>query len=104
MMRVIITLLLTVGFVLSSCGEPKMDRVQRLVADKVKIERARLEAICRNELITKAIEQVDSIIIERALRDTSAIFIRPVRPDVPNLNIPDIDTLGIKPLFGNEEE
>jgi len=100
MMRGVITCLLTIGFLLSSCGEPKQERIERLVADKVKVERMRLEAICRKELITKAIEVVDSIIIERALRDTSSLFNRPIRPNVPNLDIPDIDTLGIKPLFG----
>ncbi len=99
MMKFLFTFLLVAGFMLISCGEPRMDRIQRLVDDKVRIERLRLESICRNGLIKNAIEQVDSIIIERALRDTSSIFIRPIRPNVPNLEIPDIDTLGIKPLF-----
>ena len=103
-MRATTTFLLTIGMLLTSCGEPKEDRVQRLVDEKLSLEKIRLEAICRKELIAKAITEVDSMIIERALRDTSTMFIRPTRPDVPNLEIPDIDTLGIKPLFGGKED
>lgn len=88
---------------ITACGEPKADRIKRLVDAKVEKERLRLEAQCRSELLAKANEQVDSVIIARALQDTSARLIRPVRPDVPNLEIPDIDTLGIKPLFEKKE-
>lgn len=91
--------LVGMALLMSACGEPEEDRIQRLVDAKVELERKRLEAGCRAELIAKANEKVDSVIIARALQDTSARLIRPIRPDVPNLEIPDIDTLGIKPLF-----
>ncbi len=95
--------LIVIGVVFTSCGEPKQDRIQRLVDDKLHTERLRLEAKCRKQLLSDAIAKVDSIIIEKALRDTSARIIRPIRPDVPSLQIPDIDTLGIKPLVGEGE-
>lgn len=82
-----------------SCGESKVDRIKRLVDVKVEKERLRLESDCRSELLAKALEQVDSVIIARALQDTSVRLVRPIRPDVPSLAIPDIDTLGVKPLF-----
>jgi len=104
-MRKAVVIAITAGvFVFSSCGEPKLDRVKRLVAVKVETERQKLENKCRLELIEKAIAEVDSIIIQKALQDTSAMMIRPVRPDVPSLEIPDIDTLGIKPLFSKDPE
>jgi len=79
-----------------------MDRIYRLLDVKLEAERARLEAICRQGLIEQAIEQVDSTIIQNALRDTSSMFKRPVQPDVPSLEIPELDSLGVKPLFGGE--
>lgn len=94
-----IIFLFTALVCLSACGEPKQERIQRLLDERLRIERLRLEKKCRIELITKASAAVDSFIIERALSDTTHNYIRPMKPDVPNLEIPDIDTLGIKPLF-----
>ena len=102
MIRSILAIMIIV-FGVAGCGEPRGERIQRLVDDKLRIEQLRLVAECRKGLLDQAIAEVDSIIIERALRDTTNRMVRPTRPDVPNLEIPDIDTLGIKPLFEKEE-
>ena len=98
-MRILIFISLIVFVLLQGCGEPAQERIQRLLDDRIRLEQLRLEAECRRRLITEASAAVDSLIIERALSDTTSNYIRPPRPDVPNLVIPDIDTLGIQPLF-----
>lgn len=98
-MRYILFILFATCIIISSCGEPRQERIQRLVDKRLHTERLRLEEICRNQIIDQASSDVDSVIIVKALSDTSNVIVRPVRPAVPNLTIPDIDTLGIKPLF-----
>jgi len=43
---------------ITACGEPKADRIKRLVDAKVEKERLRLEAQCRSELLAKANDQM----------------------------------------------
>lgn len=97
-MRVLLISILCLGF-WTSCGEPELDRIDRIVTAKLEESRAKYERLCIQELIKNASEAVDSFIIAKALSDTTNIIVKPSRPDVPSLEIPDLDTLGIQPLF-----
>lgn len=96
-MRVAFVVILSLVAV--SCGEPELDRIKRIISARLDIEQKKLERECLQDLLNKANEAVDSLIIARALSDTTDVIIKPTRPDVPSLEIPDIDTLGIQPLF-----
>ena len=74
--------------------------IEKTVKEKVANHQKRKTAVCNKEIMQKAIELADSLMIKLALSksDSSKNIVKPAKPVRPNISLP-VDTTPIKPLF-----
>ena len=82
----------------SSCGPSAEERVDAILQMRIDAYKAKKVKTCDQELLSRANEVADSMIIAQAFQDTTAKYVRPIRPEIDSIVLPDREK-SVKPLF-----